>query len=178
MTQPSEWSGQTNVPPDLLAPQDPPPYPYAYPPGPYPGGYPPPPPPYGGDYPVAPRNGLGVASLVIAVLALLGSCTVAGGVIGGALAVVLGLVARGRVKRGEATNGGVALTGVILGALAVVAGLAFIAVWAGLFDQIGARDYFDCLQDAGQDSARVEQCSEAFRQSVEDRFTVTRAPGS
>ena len=30
---------------------------------------------------------------------------------------MLGLIARGRVKRGEATNGGVALAGVILGVL-------------------------------------------------------------
>lgn len=177
MTQPPEWSGHSNTPP---SDQPPAPYPYAYPPGPYPGSYPPPPMPYG-DYaaaPVAPRNGLGVAALVIAILALLGSCTVAGGVVGGVVAVVLGLIARARATRGEATNGGVALTGVVLGALAVIIGLAFIAIWVRVFDQVGARDYLDCLQDAGQDRALVEQCSDEFRRSVEGRFTVTRTPGS
>lgn len=172
MTQPPEWQIPPTEPP-------PPPYPYAYPPGPYPGNYPPPPTTYG-DYtgpPTVPRNGLGVASVVIGVLALLGSCTVAGGVIGGVIAVIVGLVARSRVTRGEATNGGVALTGVVLGGLAVVAGAAFIAVWIGLFDQVGARDYVNCLQDAGQDNARIEQCSEQFRQAVEDRFPGTRTPG-
>lgn len=153
-----------------------PPYPYPYPPGGYPGVPAYPPPPGGYPIPVAPRNGLGAAALVVAIVALLGSFSVVGGIVGGIVAVVLGLVARGRVKRGEATNGGVALAGILLGVFAVVVGLVFIAVWVGLFREVGARDYFDCLQRAGQDRAEVQACAERFRRSVEDRFSVTETP--
>lgn len=64
-----------------------------------------------------PRNGLGIAALILGILAVLTFLTLVGGVLLGLLAIVLGLVARGRVKRREATNGGVATAGVILGAL-------------------------------------------------------------
>ena len=84
--------------------------------------------------------------------------------------MILGFLGRGRVKRGEANNGGVALSGIILGVVAIVVGLIFIAIWVGLFKEVGAGDYFDCLQQAGQDRAKVEQCSEQFRQSVENKF--------
>lgn len=160
-------------------PPAPPPYPY--PPGAYPGApayppYAPYPPPGGYLPPSVPRNGLGAAALVIAIIALIGSFSVVGGIVGGIVAVVLGLIARGRVKRGEATNGGVALAGVILGVFAVVIGLVFIAVWISLLREVGAQNYFDCLQQAGQDRAKVQECADKFRQSVEDRFSVTEKP--
>lgn len=152
--------------------------PYAYPPGPYPGSYPPPPMPYG-DYPgvpATPRNGLGIAALVVGVIGLLGSISVVGGVVLGIAAVIMGLVARGRARRGESTNGGVALGGVVVGVLAIIAGLAFVAFWVGLFNEVGAGDYFDCLQQAGQDRTMVQGCSERFRESVENKFPVTPTP--
>lgn len=160
-------------------PGPPPPNPYSYPPGPYPGGYPPPPPPYGDYYPgapVAPRNGLGIAALVVAIIALVASFSIAGGVVLGIVAVILGFMGRSRVSRGEANNGGVALAGIILGAVAIVVGLAFIAIWVGLFKEVGAGDYFDCLQQAGQDRVKVQECSDQFRESVENKFSVTPTP--
>ena len=86
MTQTPDWSGRTDAP-HYPAPQTPeaPPYPYAYPPGPYPGSYPPPPMPYGGYPPPVLRNGLGVAALVVGIIALVGSFSVAGGIILGAV---------------------------------------------------------------------------------------------
>lgn len=176
MTQPPDWSGRTDAPQPTAA--FPPPYPYAYPPGPYPGSYPPPPMPYG-DYPsvpVAVRNGLGVSALVVGIVALMLSFLIVPGIMLGIVAVILGLVGRARVKRGEATNGSVALAGIVLGVIATIAGLAFIAIWAGLFNKVGASDYFDCLQQAGQDRAKVQLCSDEFRQSMENRFTVTTPP--
>ncbi len=184
MTEYPDPSGKPEPPAAGPPPAGPPPYPYPsppgqpYPPGPYPGGYPPQPMPYVDYYaPVAQRNGLGIAALVIAILALVTSFSVAGGIILGSVAVILGFLGRGRVKRGEANNGGVALAGIVLGALAIVVGLAFIAIWVGLFNEVGAGDYFDCLQQAGQDSAKVQECSDQFRQSVENKFSETRAPG-
>ncbi|MGY4709038.1 DUF4190 domain-containing protein [Mycolicibacterium sp. CBM1] len=175
MTEPPEQAPQhpNPVPP-------PPQYPYPYPTGGYPGGYPPPPPqPYAGyppPAPTGPRNGLGVAALVIAVVALLSSFSVAGGIVLGIVAVVIGFAGRSRVKRGEANNGGVALAGVVLGFLAIIVGLAFIAVWVGVFKQVGAGDYIDCLQNAGQDKAEIQKCADEFKQSVENKLSVTVTP--
>ena len=67
-------------------------------------------------------------------------------------------------KRGEANNGGVALAGIILGFLAIIVGLAFIAIWVGVFKEVGASDYIDCLQKAGQDQNEVQQCADEFKQ--------------
>jgi len=175
-----------------------PPYPYPpapyppgqypagpYPSGPYPsgpyssgpysgGGYPPP--PYGDYYQrpqAAPKNGMGVAALVIAIIALVLSFTVIGGIILGIVAVILGLIGRGRVKRREADNGGIALAGIILGAVSIIAGLVFVPIYVGLFKESGFGDYFNCMQEAGQNSNAVQQCSEEFRQSMSEKFPST-----
>ncbi|MEZ0359909.1 DUF4190 domain-containing protein [Mycobacterium sp. ENV421] len=179
MTEPPEQAPQQPTPPPYGAPPPPPPgYPApSY--GQYPGGYPPAPPqPYAGytPPPTGPRNGLGVTALVIAIVALLSSFSVVGGVILGIVAVIIGFAGRSRVKRGEANNGGVALAGVILGFLAIIVGLAFIAVWVGVFKEVGATDYIDCLQKAGQDQQQVQQCADEFKQSVENKFSVTLTP--
>lgn len=169
----------TETPDPQFPHQAPPPHqPYAYPPGPYQGSYPPPPMSYGdysGGPPVA-RNGLGIAALVVGIVGLVGSISVVAGIVLGIVAVVLGLVGRARAKRGQATNGGVALAGIIVGVFAIVAGLGFIAFWVGLFNEVGAGDYLDCLQQAGQDRTMVQECSDRFRESVENRFTVTPTP--
>jgi hypothetical protein len=174
MTEPPEQAPQQPNPPQA-------PYPYPYPTGGYPGGYPPPPPqPYGGygyaPPPAAPRNGLGVTALVIAIVALLSSFSVVGGIVLGIAAVIIGFAGRSRAKRGEANNGGVALAGVILGFVAMIVGLAFIAIWVGVFKEVGAGDYIDCLQKAGQNQAAIQQCADQFKESVENRFSVTVTP--
>jgi len=153
--------------------------PGAYPPGAspsgaYQGGYPPPPMPYGDYYqsaPAAPKNGLGIAALVVAIIALLGSFSIIGGILGGIVAVILGVIGRGRAKRGEANNGGVALAGVILGVISIIVSLAFIPIYVGLFKDIGGGGYLECLQQAGQDRTAVEQCSNELRQTMSNRLT-------
>jgi uncharacterized protein DUF4190 len=156
-----------------------PPPPGAYP-GP-PGGYPPP--LYGGYPafpPAGPRNGLGTAALVVAIVGLLTCWTVLGGVVLGITAIVLGGLGRGRAKRGEATNGGVATAGIALGALSIIAGLAFVAIYATLgwsmFKEVGGGDYIDCVNRAGSDQAAIEQCANEFTERVEQEFSVTVTP--
>lgn len=152
-----------------------PPYPYPYPGGGYPGGSPPP--YYGfGHRPVGPRNGLGIASLVLAIVALLFVWSVLGGVILGVAATAVGVAAHARVRRGEANNGGVAIAGVVLGILAVVVGLIFILVWMGFWRDVGGGDYMDCLQNAGPDPGKQQQCAEQFRQQVENQLSITLTP--
>jgi hypothetical protein len=76
-----------------------------------------------------PNNALGVASLVIGIVALLASLTVVGGFVFGVLAAILGLVARAQVRHGQASNGDVAMTGVVLGVLAILASLIIAVFW-------------------------------------------------
>ncbi len=151
-------------------------YPQQPPGGGYPGSYPPPPPqPYSGfgPPPTGPKNGLGIAALVIAIIALVSCWTVFGGIILGLVAVIIGFVARGRVKRGEATNGGVAIAGIVLGMLAIVLGLVFIPIWYSVFEGAGVTDYVDCVAEAGSDQEAVQQCANQFQERVEDKFSVT-----
>jgi hypothetical protein len=158
-------------------PQPPPPSPLQY--GAYPGSYPPPPPlPYAGyaPPPTGPKNGLGIAALVIAIIALVFCWTVFGGIILGLCAVIIGFVARGRVKRGEATNGGVAVAGIVLGFLAIIVSLIFIPIWIGVFKGVGGTDYFDCLSKAGNDEQAIQQCADQFRDRLETEFNITITP--
>jgi hypothetical protein len=151
--------------------------PYAYPnqyqPGPYPPGYPLPP---GPQAPTAPKNGLGVASLVLAVIGLLSVATVFTPIALGSVAVVIGFFGYRRAKRGAANNRGVAIAGIVLGGLAVVVGLAFIAIWATVWKDVRGGDYIDCTQKAGSNQVLQQQCAEQFRQSVQDRLSVTLTP--
>jgi amino acid transporter len=158
----------------------------------YPGGYPPPQPPYGGYQPPyggyqppyggyqpppnGPRNGLGIAALVIAVIGLVFCWTVIGGIVLGVVAVILGIVGRGRAKRGEATNGGVAIGGTLLGVLAIIASLVFIPIWMGVFSEVGGSDYLDCVSRAGSDPTAVEGCADRLREHLETQFSVTPTP--
>lgn len=152
-------------------PEAPPPPP-SQPPG---AGYPAPPPmPYAGQAPppVAPRNGLGIAALVLAIIGLLFCWSIFGGVILGIIAVIVGFVARGRVKRGEADNGGIAMAGIVLGFLSIVAGLVFVAIYFLVFRQVGG-NYIDCMNKAGNDTSAKQQCADEFRQHLETQFSVT-----
>ena len=150
------------------------PYPHPYPPSPQPGY--PPPPLYRG-YSAGPRNGLGVASLVLAIAALLLVWSVVGGILLGLVGAALGFVARRRVKRGEANNGGVAIAGIVLGVMAVVVGLVFAGIWFVFWREAGGDDYVACLQKAGQDRVRQQQCADQFRDKVQDKFSVTLTTG-
>lgn len=76
-----------------------------------------------------PSNGLGVASLVVGLVALLTSFTVVGGLALGVLAALLGMIARAQVRHGQASNGDVAMTGVVLGALAFLASTIIAIFW-------------------------------------------------
>jgi hypothetical protein len=154
----------------------PPPYGAGYPPPPY-GGYPAPPPVQVPHGVVGPRNGLGVAALVLAIIGLVLVWSVIGGIVLGLVAVVIGVAARARCKRGEADNMGIATSGIVLGIIAVLVSIAFIWVWVGVgqrwFDEFGGREYMNCMQRAGDDHVAQQQCEDALRNRVEHGFGVT-----
>jgi hypothetical protein len=118
--------------------------------------------------PSGPRNGLGTAALVCGIVGFLLAIVVLGGILG-IVAVVLGIVALGRVRRGEANNRGVAIGGIVTGALAIVlAGIivaAGAAFWAENEDEIN--DFRDCIEDAQGDERAEQECSDRFERELE-----------
>ncbi len=153
-----------------------------------PGGqYPPPPggqyeaaPQYAGGYqqqpPASPKNGMGIAALILGIISVLAFWTFGFGILLGIVAVILGIVGRNRAKRLEATNKGVATTGLVFGILGIIAGAVFIALSVWVFNEVGGRDLTDCLSNAGSDQAAIEQCQQDFTSNLEDRFSVTITP--
>jgi hypothetical protein len=108
----------------------------------------------------SPQNGLGTASLLIAIVALATVWSVLGGVIFGSVAVATGFAARGRAKRGEATNHGVTVTGIVLGIVSILVGLIFIPVWAAIvIAGIRNDNYNYCMRKAGPDKYLQQICA-------------------
>ncbi|MFB8029925.1 DUF4190 domain-containing protein [Streptomyces sp. NPDC056465] len=99
---------------------------------------------YAGQQPwaPAPANGLGIAAMVLGIIAVVGFCMWGFGIILGILALIFGIIGRGRAKRGEATNGGMALAGIILGSISIVISAIFLGflIWAVANDESGS-DY-------------------------------------
>ncbi|MGI5357758.1 DUF4190 domain-containing protein [Streptomyces sp. CA-252508] len=80
----------------------------------------------------APSNGMGIAALVLGIVSVVLFCMWGFGIVPGILALVFGVLGRKKVQRGEADNHGVALAGIILGAVGIVVSGAFLAflIWA------------------------------------------------
>lgn len=99
---------------------------------------------YGGQQPwgPAPANGLGIAAMVLGIIAVVGFCMWGFGIILGILALIFGIIGRGRAQRGEATNGGMALAGIILGSISIVISAVFLGflIWTVANDESGS-DY-------------------------------------
>jgi hypothetical protein len=154
--------------------EQPPTNPYGAPPPP-PYGAPPPPPygapaPYGAPLPYGTpsprvRNGFGVASLVLGIASLL--CLFLF-VVPAVMAVVFGFLGRARAKRGEATNGGLALAGIITGGIGLVAAAACYAFVFANFDAF--RTFNDCQTAANGDTVAEQACSD---QLAHDLFGTT-----
>ncbi|MET9601199.1 DUF4190 domain-containing protein [Streptomyces sp. NPDC006459] len=121
----------------------------------YPGypGYPGqgPYPPYGAGR----SNGFGITGLVLGILSVVGCFTSFFAIALGIAAIVFATLGRGKVSRGEADNGGMALAGIILGAIGIVLGALMIAViFAGFMDE-GSND--DSPYDSPYDNSRLRE---------------------
>ncbi|MFF5855026.1 DUF4190 domain-containing protein [Streptomyces sp. NPDC012751] len=126
----AQHGGPEPVPPPPIAPDGPGQVPYGYPshvPYPAANGY-----GWPGMQP-APSNGMGTASLVLGILAAVGFVAWPIALVLGILAVIFGAIGRGKAKRGEATNPGVALAGIICGAAGIVLVLGFFAFFIALY---------------------------------------------
>ncbi|MFI1863604.1 DUF4190 domain-containing protein [Streptomyces jumonjinensis] len=99
------------------------------PPSPYPAG-----PPMWAPEPPPPRNGLGISALVLGIVGVVfGFIPFLFWITGilGVLALIFGLIGRGRAGKGLATNRGVALSGAILGGLATAMAIGglILTIW-------------------------------------------------
>lgn len=130
--------------------------------------------------PPKPRNGMGTGALILGILALL-TCwwlPIVGGILG-IVAIILGVVGRGRAKRMEATNQGMATTGLVLGVLSLIVnivlsvalflfGLAFINLGGGQ----SLQQLQDCIGNANSQpnpaavQQAYEQCTQQFGQQL------------
>ncbi|MDQ2792306.1 MAG: DUF4190 domain-containing protein [Actinomycetota bacterium] len=113
-----------------------------------------------------PRNGFGITALVLGLLALLLFWTVVGGLVFGILAVIFGLLGRARAKRGEATNGGLSVAGVVLGVIGLLAAIGLVALFASLLNSPAGQNYQQCNQQSGGDPAKLQQCFSDFGNQV------------
>ncbi|SED22351.1 DUF4190 domain-containing protein [Streptomyces sp. TLI_105] len=112
--------------------------------------------------PAAPRvmrNGLGTAALILGIIGTLSGLIplffwLAG--ILGLIALILGLVGKGRAKRGEANNKGVALTGAILGLAALI-----LSVVGAVITFTAVKDAVDEIDKSIKDTAPKDPTSKA-----------------
>ncbi|MFE7410994.1 DUF4190 domain-containing protein [Streptomyces laurentii] len=109
---------------------------YGYPPAPpaatFPGGY-----GTTSGYPAygaqpgwgpAPSNGQGTAAMVLGIIAVAGFCLYGLGVVLGVLALIFGILGLKKANRGEATNRGMAIAGIVLGSIGALISAAFVAL--------------------------------------------------
>jgi hypothetical protein len=114
---------------------------------------------------VGQRNGLGIAALICGILAVVTFWTVIGGIGFGIAAIVLGALGRGRVKRNEANNGGMALAGLILGAVGIVLLAGIVALGLSVLNSDSGKNLRSCLANAGSDQTAQLHCQQEFRKN-------------
>lgn len=132
---------------------------YGQPAAPYAGGAS----PYGGGYGgqgEQPRNGMGVAALVVGIVALLFSWFPGAGLLG-VVAIILGIVGLSRVRKRLATNRGTSIAGIVLGAVATVVGILILILTVFVFQQAGT---------AVQECSQLEPGSVEQQQCIEDNL--------
>jgi len=127
---------------------------------------------YGSPYeagfrPSAARNGMGTSALVLGIIGLVLFWTVVLGVILGVLALIFGIIGRKRATRREATNGGVALAGAILGGIALVGAIVIIAVGAAFYQhhKTAFDNYNDCVRHATTQQ-ELQACRDQFSRDL------------
>ncbi|GAA4900709.1 uncharacterized protein DUF4190 [Stackebrandtia albiflava] len=85
----------------------------------------------------APQNGLGIAAMVLGIVSIPALCLCYAGVPTAILAIIFGAVGVSKASRGEATNKGMALAGIILGC----ATFLVLILWVVLVLVFGYADF-------------------------------------
>ncbi|MEE1927370.1 DUF4190 domain-containing protein [Streptomyces sp. TRM 70351] len=126
----------------------------------YPGGG------HQGSPPPSPRNGLGIAALILGIAAVVLFWTVIGGLLLGLLALVFGILGYRRKKRGEATNGAMAMIGLILGVLALIGSAVMIAAGVAFFNSDEFTNFRECIDKADTQS-EISDCEQEFNEQYQ-----------
>ncbi|SEC37391.1 DUF4190 domain-containing protein [Streptomyces sp. TLI_105] len=105
----------------------------------------------------SPSNGMGTTAMVLGIIAVAGFCMYGLGVILGILALIFGIIGMKKAARGEATNRGMALAGVILGSIGILVSAVFLGfmIWAISQDSSSFDDSYD--EDPFASSLQIER---------------------
>lgn len=112
------------------------------------------------------RNGLGIAALVLGLLAVVLSWTILGALVLGVLALIFGFLGRARVKRGEATNGGMSVAGIVLGIIGLLLAIGLLVFGNAVLNSPAGQNFQECMERAGDDPERAQQCAAEFGRDI------------
>ncbi|GAA3748536.1 DUF4190 domain-containing protein [Streptomyces tremellae] len=118
-------------------------------------------PPYADPPRPARGNGLAVAALVLGIAAVVLFWTVFGGIVLGLVAIVLGALGARRARTDGAPRRGMAVTGLVLGVLGLIAGGLILALGVSFLNSDSFKSYSDCVKHAHSSSDR-RQCADDF----------------
>lgn len=112
-------------------------------------------------------KGLAVASLVLGILGILTAFFLLGGLLG-LVAVILGFVALGKIKKGEADGKGLAIGGIVTGAVALLLTILLLVTVGAFFadkkDELG--NLSDCLNNAKGNAQAERACQSEFNRQI------------
>lgn len=115
---------------------------------------------------------MGIAALVLGILAILSCWTSAGGIVFGILAIIFGILGAGRARRGVATNRGVAIAGSITGVLGLIVGIVFAVIFAfvGFFFSSGSgQGLVECAKQQTAQGASPQQAGQFCQQQLKNQ---------
>ncbi|BDD77213.1 hypothetical protein GCM10010095_79820 [Streptomyces anthocyanicus] len=110
-------------------------------------------------------NGLAVAALVLAILAVLLFWTVVGGVVLGLLALIFGIIGARRARGDRVPHRKMSIVAAVLGTLGVIASVVIIAIGASILNSDEFKDFDDCVQHADTQSER-DACANDFEEDI------------
>jgi amino acid permease len=111
------------------------------------------------------KNALAVVALILGIVACVLFWTVIGGILIGLIAVVLGIIAAVKARKGRAPHRAMAIIGAVLGALALIASVIIVAVGVSILNSSEFKNFNDCVQHANSQAAR-DQCTKDFKQDA------------
>jgi hypothetical protein len=112
-------------------------------------------------YGTVPRNGMGIAALVLGGLALVFSWTILGGFIFGVLGIVFAVIHKARVRQQRATGRGMAVAAVAMSVIGIAISAILVVVGAWLFGT-RSENYLDCVNNANGNQQEIRTCVDRY----------------
>lgn len=109
----------------------------------------------GGSKP--PGTGLGIAALILGIVALL-TCWFVLGLVPGLVGLVLGIVALRKLRRTPGASKALPIIGIVLSVLAILASIFFLVIFGALIGEIGPA--MEACSQFSSDQAALQECLE------------------